>query len=167
MKTSYALLAVSLGTFASFVVGCNGEIARSPDGKEPASTQPSPNVNPSPNTPDAPATVSLVETCNALDDDLDDDVDQGDVCGLACSADAVARATQPLRLPRPDDVTVPRGSTVEPHLHAYGTIPAFCTSPVPTTVDDEMNIGCGVTITFPAVASPRRRFASHPGASFV
>src|SRR5262249_53944942 len=126
----------------------------------------SPSASPSPKSPESPedsTLASLVETCDALDDDLDGDVDQGGVCRRACGADAVALAAQTLRLPRAGDPTVAPDAGIAPQLLAYGTIPAFCTAPTMSSDPDEMTVGCGETVTFPGGGILKKAIRIAPG----
>jgi hypothetical protein len=163
MKTSIVFGLFLFGL--SSLVACGGEDVSESDGERPVPSRPnSPGVPRTPeSTPPEPKSVSLVETCDALDDDLDGNVDQDGVCAHACGAEAVALAAATLRLPRAGDHTVAADSTIEPQLLAYSKIPAFCSAPTVSSDPDEMTIGCGETVTIPGGGILKKALRIAPG----
>lgn len=104
------------------------------------------------------------EHCNGIDDDLDGEVDDGDVCRDRCTQDALDEAAAALELPDASTQTVPMDADdVEPRLPAYAEIPSWCRAP--TSAEDlaTPDVLCGEVLEVDGAGLEVERLRVAPG----
>jgi hypothetical protein len=114
--------------------GCTHRVAPADPGPAPVTETPAPiSVEP----------MRPAEACNAIDDNGNGSVDEGQTCGAICSKAAVAIANASVRMPREGDHTVPTDSEETPTLLAINAVPAFCSDATPPSTADDVTVACG------------------------